>query len=497
MTDFSGGLNWTRRRLLASATALSAAGMTGLALGPADAQQQQQQRTRKPKADATADPAGLPARGNYVIRNAFVMSMEKGIGDIPDGHVHIRNGEIVAVDQNVDAGGATVIDGRGMIVLPGFVETHWHMWNSLLRGMSGEKPDYGYFRTTAQLGALFTPDDIYQGTRLATAEAINSGITFVHDWAHNIRNPDFARADLRALKEAGIRGRFSYGPMQGHDVKQPIDLADLEKLKNDWAQYSNGGLLTLGMAWRGHGGNLPSNAVPEATWRAEFEAAQRLGLPVSVHSSGSKTAVGQIAGLDKAGMTKNVQIIHAVYATPDEIKAMKAAGATISVAPTSELRIGFGMPPVSAFLEAEIPVGLSVDTVELVGNADMFAIMKTVQGLENGRAENEYKISARRVLELATIEGARSMGIDDKVGSLKPGKRADLIMINTRAANLGVFGHPAVMLVTAAQPGNVDTVMIDGRILKRGGKLTHLNVERIAQAANDANAALRKRAKWW
>jgi 5-methylthioadenosine/S-adenosylhomocysteine deaminase len=283
MTTFSGQLNWTRRRLLAGATALSAAGLTGLALGPADAQQQQ--RTRKPAAGAPAAPGeapGLPGRGNYVIRNAFVMSMEKGIGDIPEGHVHVRNGEIVAVDEQVDAGGATVIDGRGMIVLPGFVETHWHMWNSLLRGMSGERPDYGYFRTTAQLGALFTADDIYQGTRLATAEAINSGITFVHDWAHNIRNPDFARADLRALKEAGIRGRFSYGPMQGHDVKQPIDLADLEKLKTDWAQYSNGGLLTLGMAWRGHGGNQPSNAVPEAVWRAEFEAAQRLGLPVSV-----------------------------------------------------------------------------------------------------------------------------------------------------------------------------------------------------------------------
>src|SRR5258707_10569825 len=232
MTDFSGHLNWTRRRLLAGATALGAAGVTGLALGPADAQQQKRKPNAAVVAAPPADAPGLPARGNYVIRNAFVMSMEKGIGDIPDGHVHVRNGEIVAVDAKVDAAGATVIDGRGMIVLPGFVETHWHMWNSLLRGMSGEKPDYGYFRTTAALGALFTQDDIYQGTRLATAEAINSGITFVHDWPHNIRNPDFARADLRALKEAGIRGRFSYGPMQGHDVKQPIDLADLEPRKN-------------------------------------------------------------------------------------------------------------------------------------------------------------------------------------------------------------------------------------------------------------------------
>jgi len=442
-------------------------------------------------------PIKLPARGNVVIRNAYVMTMEKDAGDLKDADVHVHNGVIVAVGQKLNAPGARVIDGRGMIVMPGLVETHWHMWNTLLRGMSGEKPDYGYFRTSAMLGRVFEPGDMYQGTRLATAEAISSGITFVHDWCHNVRGPEFARQDLRALQESGLRARFSYGPMQGHDLKQPIDLADIEKLKSEWEQHSNGGLIALGMAWRGHGGNQPANAVPENVWRAEYEAAQRLAIPISVHSSGSKAALGQIGGLNKAGMIKNVQVIHAVYATPEEISAMKAAGSSISIAPTSELRIGFGIPPTASFLEAGIPVGLSVDTTTLVGNADMFTIMRTVQALENGKAENEFKLSARRVVELATIEGARSMGIDDKVGSLKVGKRADLIMIDTRAPNLGVFGDPAVMLVTAVQPANVDTVMIDGRILKRNGKLTAMNATQIAREAADANAAVRKRANWW
>jgi len=161
------------------------------------------------------------------------------------------------------------------------------------------------------------------------------------------------------------------------------------------------------------------------------------------------------------------------------------------------LRIGFGMPQTGELLAAGIPVGLSVDTVELTGNADMFGIMKLVQNIENGKAENEFKLTARRVLELGTIEGARSMGIDDKVGSLKPGKRADLIMVSTRDINLGVFTDPAHMLVTAAQPGNVDTVVIDGRILKRGGKLAALNVSQVVGEASAANAALRKRAEWW
>jgi cytosine/adenosine deaminase-related metal-dependent hydrolase len=136
---------------------------------------------------------------------------------------------------------------------------------------------------------------------------------------------------------------------------------------------------------------------------------------------------------------------------------------------------------------------LSVDTVELTGNADMFGIMKFIQNIENGKSESEFKLTARRVLELGTIEGARSMGIADKVGSLKAGKRADLIMVSTRDVNLGVFGDPAHMLVTAAQPSNVDTVVV----LKRGGKLTAVNTVQVAAEAAAANAALRKRANWW
>jgi cytosine/adenosine deaminase-related metal-dependent hydrolase len=474
---------FTRRTLLHGTAAI---GSAGLALG-----------LTGERGAFAATPSKLPARGNIVIRKAYIVTMDKDAGDIKDGDVHVRDGEIVAVGRELNAPGARTIDGRGMIVMPGLVETHWHTWNTLLRGMSGEKPEYGYFRTTSTLGKLFTADDIYQGSRLSTLEAINSGITFIHDWAHNIRGPEYARAGLRALEESGLRGRFSYGPSQGHENQKTMDLADLEKLKNDWSRHSNEGLLALGMAWRGQGGNRPETSVPESVWRAEFETARRLGLPVTVHASGSKGAAGQIDGLAKAGMIDKVQIVHAGYATADEITAMKAAGSVISIAPTSEMRIGFGIVPVVKFLDAGIPVGLSCDTVELVGTADMFGIMKTTQNIANGVAESEFKLSARRVLELATIEGARSMGIDDKVGSLKAGKRADIIMISTRAPNLGVFGDPAVMLVTATQPANVDTVMVDGRILKRGGKITHLNTNRIAKEASAANLAVRKRANWW
>lgn len=478
---------FSRRNLLSGAAALGAFGVGGLAVTSSYAQ----------KRRAEAASGKLPARGNVVIRNAYVMTMDAA-GDIKDGDVHVKDGVIVAVGQKLNAPGASALDGRGMIVLPGLVETHWHMWNTLLRSMSGEKPELGYFRTTAMLGQKYEAGDMYQGTRLAAAEAINSGITHVHSWCHNIRSAEYAEADLRALQESGLRARFSYGPRQAQPNNEMMNLGDLEKLKDNWASHSNDGLITLGMAWRGQGGNNPATAIPENVWKAELDAARKLGLPISVHASGSRAVAGQIDAIDKANLLgKDMQLIHAGFASDDAIKAVGKAGASVSLSPFSEMRIGFGLPKVAEYIAAGVPLGLSVDTVELTGNADMFGIMKLIQNVENGKSESEFKLSARRVLELGTIEGARSMGIADKAGSLKAGKRADLIMVSTRDINLGVFGDPAHMLVTAAQPSNVDTVMVDGRVLKRNGKLVAMNARQITEEASAANTALRKRANWW
>ncbi|MGN6461005.1 MAG: amidohydrolase family protein, partial [Pseudolabrys sp.] len=322
-------------------------------------------------------------------------------------------------------------------------------------------------------------------------------ITHVHDWCHNIRGPAYAEADLKALRESGLRARFSYGWSQGMPNSQVMDLAALKHLREDWSKLSPDGLVALGFAWRGQGGNNPATAIPENVWKAELEAGRALGLPISVHASGSRAVAGQIDAIDRAGLLgRDIQLIHAAFASDNAIKAVARTGATVSLSPYSEMRIGFGLPKVTEFLAAGVPLGLSVDTVELTGNADMFGIMKLLQNVENGKNESEFKLSARRVLELATIEGARSMGLADTIGSLVPGKRADLIMVSTHDVNLGVFGDPAHMLVTAAQPANVDTVMVDGRILKRGGKLTVVDGRKVAEEAGAASVGLRRRANW-
>src|SRR6266567_3838314 len=237
-------------------------------------------------------PSGrLPPRGELVLRNAYVMTMDPELGDIAGGDVHIKDGKIVAVGKGVTAPRAAILDGRRMIVLPGLVETHWHMWNTLLRSFAGEKTDQGYFPTAAAFGAVMTPEDMYHGTRLAAAEALHSGITTVHNFCHNARSREHVEADIRALKEAGLRARWSYGWPQGLPDTQVSNLADLEGLHRDWANFSNEGLLSLGFAWRGM---FRNSALLPAVYRTEFETARRLGIPISAHVGSSEDANGQI-----------------------------------------------------------------------------------------------------------------------------------------------------------------------------------------------------------
>jgi cytosine/adenosine deaminase-related metal-dependent hydrolase len=449
--------------------------------------------------------ASLPARGNVLIRNAYVITMVPGAPDLSDGDVLVENGAIADVGAGLSAPGATVIDGAGFIVMPGLVDTHWHMWTTLLRNMSGTRPEHGYFPTTTAVGNVYTPRDMYYGTLLSAAEALFSGITTVHDWCHNIITPQHAEEDIRALQETGIRARFCYGPARRMPLTEAINTADLERFHGEWASFSNEGLLTLGLGWRGvqaalrqPDGKFELRPLPEAVYRKEHDAASRFGIPISVHVNSTTNDRNHVLAIHKAGLlVKDLQIIHGIFTSPDEMKLMAAAGAVVSVSPYSELRIGFGVTKILEYLENGVTLGLSVDTTPLTGNCDMFGIMKVVQNIENGRAENEFKLQPRRVVELATIEGARSLGLADRIGSIAKGKRADLIMVNARDINMGPFTDPYHMLVDSAQPWNVDTVMVDGRIVKRGSRLTAIDTATLMTEATRVSREVRDRAKWW
>jgi len=438
--------------------------------------------------------ARLPAREEFVIRNAYLLTMDADLGDIARGAIHVKDGAILAVGAEVAAPGARAVDGTGMIVMPGLVDTHWHMWNTLFRSFAGEKQEEGYFPTVARFGQQMTADDVFQSTRLSAAEAINSGITFVHSWCHNVRSQAHAEADVRALAETGIRARHSCGWPQGLPDTESADQKPIESLAKNWSAWSPDGLLTLGIAWRGQ---FRAGPIKPEVYQPEFDNARKLGLPITVHVASSSKLVNQIEPLYKANLLgKDVQLIHTIAASPAELDMMKESGCAVSVSPGSELRIGFGFPQTSEMLARGIPLGISVDTEALVGSSNLFAVLKLARMVENAKAASEFKMSARRALELGTIEGARSMGLGDKIGSLKIGKRADLIMINTDALNMALMTDPAHLVLECTEPENVDTVVVDGRVLKRGGKLVAIDAHKVVAEARVALAGVRERTKW-
>jgi 5-methylthioadenosine/S-adenosylhomocysteine deaminase len=439
----------------------------------------------------------LPARGEYLIRDAYVMTMDPSLGragDIAGGSVHIRNGAIAAVGKDLKAPGAAVIDGRHTIVLPGLVDTHWHMWTSYLRSLAGDQTNDGYFPLTTRYGEAMQPIDMYRSTKLAAAEAINAGITTVSDNCHNVRAHDFAVEDLRALAESGVRCRWSYGPYRGMPASKRIDLSDVESFYRDWPKYSNEGLITLGFMWT-PAPTGPADRVKVA--KEEFDFCRRLKIPMCAHwASRENTPPGEVEALAKGGfLGTDLLLIHMLATSPAEMKMVAQGGSPISVSPGSELRIGYGSTKAAAFLEAGINVAVSVDTVPLTGNANLFGILKLMRNAENAKAFSEFKLTARKTLEMATIGGARALGLEDQIGSLKPGKRADVIMVRTDHLTMGVFTDPAHMLVEATEEADVDTVLVDGRVLKRNGKLTAMAPEQVMADAALTLESVGKRIK--
>jgi 5-methylthioadenosine/S-adenosylhomocysteine deaminase len=438
----------------------------------------------------------LPARGEFVITNATVITMDPQLGDILNGSVHVNDGAIVAIGANVSAPGATAIDAQGRVVMPGLIDTHWHMWHTLFRGMSGDKREDGFFPTVTRFSGSMSAQEMYASTRLAAVEAVNAGITSIHSWCHNIRSRAHAEADLRAINDTGLRGRWSFGQAIDQSPDKTILLAELEAMHKDWRSYSSEGLVSLGMAWRGiYRGNA---YLPTEVYKTEFDTARRLGLPITVHIGTVKAATqGHIEGHAKQGLLgPDVNIVHGCSASAEEIKMVKDSGASMSILPHTEMRGGWGFPLISEFMSAGVPVGLGIDSSALAGDVNLFAVLKFAMAMENGRAGNEFKLTARRALELATVDAARIIGVDKQTGSLTPGKRADVIMVATDALNMAVASDPVHLVVEATQPENVDTVIVDGRILKRGGKLTAAQPADVAGEARVALAEVRKRANW-
>lgn len=435
--------------------------------------------------------------GKTLIQGAFVLTLDEGLGSLPRGDVLIDGDRIAAVGVDLSADGAEVIDGEDRIVLPGFADTHRHMWAAMLRGCACYGDLGTYFQDVVfTYGANFTPDDTYTSIRLGLAEAIDSGITTLHAWEHNLQTREHADAAITALEESGLRGRFSYGPSSDPDAgssfaqgTETIDLDHVLELKK--TRFAGDGRLHLGIACRGAEYSQPE------VWQAEYAFAREQGLPFTTHTMMTGHDVERVRAIsvyaEHSVLGPDHLLIHAIHANDDEIHALADTATPVSVSIFSELRTGMGIPRVVEMLRAGVNVNLSLDTMAASDNSDMFATMRAQMCIERGRYEDATVYQPGTVLRQATLDGARALGLAEVTGSLAPGKKADLIMLRADDLNLGPLNVADGQIVLAGQPRNVDTVWIDGVIRKHKGELVDFDVPTAMKAAREAVAGLSER----
>ena len=420
--------------------------------------------------------------GRKLIRGGSVLSLDPKVGDFSAGDVLIEGDRIAAVGPELAVDGAEVLDASGMIVMPGFVDTHRHIWEGLLRNIGTDVPLEG--RTSYisfvlhRLAPAFRPEDAYVGNLVSALGAIDAGITTLLDWSHIQGSPAHTDAVIQALRDSGMRAVFAYGfPWWGKwEERQPswfVRAATEHFSTRDQ-------MLTLALA--APGPEFTDFEVTRDHWKLARETGARISTHVGVGTYGQE---GKVQEFGEAGLLgADTTYIHCTTLNDSEIQMIVDTGGTVSLASPVEMMMGHGMPPIQKFLDRGLPPSLSVD-VETNVPADMFNQMRSVLALQRARASAEGKtpIQAREVLAWATVEGARANGLDDKVGTLTPGKQADLILLRTDRINVTPLNDPATAVVVGMDTSNVDTVVIAGRVMKRHGELLHVDWEAVKRMA--------------
>jgi 5-methylthioadenosine/S-adenosylhomocysteine deaminase len=449
--------------------------------------------SRPPRAADIPDlyPSGVdfsvPPTGRTLIRGGTVLSLDPELGDLEHGDVLVEGDRILAVGRDLSNGEVETIDASGMIVMPGFVDSHRHIWEGLLRNIGTDVPLEG--RTSYisfvlhKLAPAFRPEDAYVGNLVSALGAIDAGITTLLDWSHIQGSPAHTDAVIQALKDSGLRAVFAYGfPWWGKwEERQPSWFVRAA------TEYFSTKDQKLTLALAAPGPEFTDFEVTRDHWKLAREADARITTHVGVGSYGQD---GKVQEFGEAGLLgPDTTYIHCTTLNDTEIQMIVDTGGTVSLASPVEMMMGHGMPPIQKFLDRGLRPSLSVD-VETNVPADMFNQMRSVLSLQRAMASEQGKspVSTREVLAYATIEGARANGLDAKVGTLTPGKQADVILLRTDRFNVTPLNDPATAVVAGMDTGNVDTVMIGGRVMKRGGELLHVDwpaVRRMAAESRD------------
>jgi len=446
--------------------------------------------------DAEPSHSGHQGR-RYLIRGGAVMSMDPKVGDFARADVLVEGRKILAVGPNLHAWGVPVIEAEGRVVMPGFIDTHHHLFETALRSFLADgllfdgldaNITQNYFQKILQTFApRYRPQDVYISTLFGSLSQLDAGVTTVHDISQIHHSPTHSDVQIKALRDSDRRAVFGYfesaGPVTGN-----LYPGDAKRIKLRHFS-STDQLLTMFM-----GGEIYLPGY-EAAWKIGRE----LGLPVAAHIVGTfgmrptLDLLAQGLGGDSGtlGIGPDNFFIHMTGMSDDAWKRVKDVGASVSLAVPIEMNMAHGTPPILKAQALGIRPSLSSD-VECTLTADMFTQMRTTMALQrmfvNANKLGEPNmpptpgaplLTARDVIGYATINGARDLRLDKKVGSLTPGKEADIIILDADALNVAPLNHVPGAVVSLMERSNVETVIVAGKVRKWKGRLLDVNLGRL------------------
>ena len=429
----------------------------------------------------------MPKR--IVVRGAEIVTMDAVLGDFSQADILVEDGKIGAVGPSLPAADAEPIDGAGMIALPGIIDAHTCLWQTVLRGHVPDLWPGAYYSKFLPLRSRFTAEDNFNAAYVGGFEMLSYGTTTVVDYCHNIRGPDYAPASIAGLKEAGIRHLFTYSFMSVEPARfpQPEDrFADARLVYDKF--HDPAGLTTIGFGIDSIGALGLENGLEK-----QLAFSRALNAPSCIHVN----ETGTIDRLNAAGLLgRDLLVIHGNLITNGELELMAKARTPLCFTPTADTQ-GTPADVVRRAIDRGVEVVFGCDIPSSIASDPIgqLRVMFNVQGFLDGVMERSFStvvgrrppvrpglplLTPRKLLEVATIRTARVLGLDDRIGSLTPGKRADIVLIRKGPFGDSVASDPCAHVLLQTSPRDIDTVLVNGEVRMRAGVLLAFDPKRAA-----------------
>lgn len=432
-------------------------------------------------------PLGVGQHGRRtLIKGGSVLTMDDAVGDFAKADVLLEGRKIVKIAPSIDAGDGAVIDAEGKIVMPGFIDTHHHQFETALRSFLADgilindgqpHSKFNYYEYILQkFSMVYRPEDVYINELFGGLSQLDAGVTTVMDVSQIHHSPEHSDAAILGLRDAGRRGVFGYFEGWGDQAEYPLDAKRIRKQHFS----SDDQLLSMVM-----GGEIYLPGYEQA-----WQIGRELGLPIALHvvgTFGMAPVFDQLASSGQFG-PDNI-FIHMTGMSDMAWQAAADAGSHVSLSVPIEMTMRHGMPPIQKCLDLGLQPSLSTD-VECTMTADPFTQMRSTLTLQRafvneaalaGEAELPELLTSKDCIRFATLEGARGLKLDHKVGSLTPGKEADLVILDATAINVAPLNHVPGAVVTLMERNNVETVLVAGEIKKWQGNLVKVDIDHLRQ----------------